>query len=65
MIVNALIGLIHEEGVARVVATEEGNVNMSKKVTMEHCFKVEGKQEITKKKENTEMAALYRKKNYI
>ena len=36
---------------ARVVATEERNVNVSKRVTMEHCFKEEGKQEITKKKE--------------
>ena len=35
--------LIHEEGVARLVATEEKNVNMSKKVMIEHCFKEEGK----------------------
>ena len=45
------MGLIHEGVVARVVATEERNVNMSKRVTMEHCFKEEGKQEITKKRE--------------
>ena len=45
---NALMGLIYEEEMARVVATEERNVNISK-VTMEHCFKAEGKQEITKK----------------
>ena len=41
--------LIHEEGMARVVATEEKNVNMSKRVKIEHCFKEERKQEITKK----------------
>ena len=40
--VNALIGLIRE-GVARTVATEERHVNVSKRVTMEHCFKEEGK----------------------
>ena len=43
-------GLKHKERVVRVVATEERNVNVSKKVTMEHCFKEEGKQEITKKR---------------
>ena len=32
-----------------VVATEKGNVNLNKKVTMGHCFKEEGKQKITKK----------------
>ena len=46
--VNALIGRIHKGGVTRVVATEERNVNISKRVTMEHCFKEEGKQEIAK-----------------
>ena len=49
-IVKALIGLIHEEGVEMVVATEERNLNVSKSVTMEHCFKDEGKQETTKKR---------------
>ena len=63
--IKALIELKHKEGVARVVAREDWNINVSKGVMMEHYFKVEGKQEITKKKENTEMAALYRKKNYI
>ena len=48
--VNALIGLIHEEVVARVVTTEERNVNVSKSVTMKHDFKGDGKQEITKKR---------------
>ena len=33
-----------------MVATEERNVNMSMCVTMEHCFKDEGKQETTKKR---------------
>ena len=47
--VKVLIGLIHEEGVVRVVATEEKNVNMS--VTMEHCFKNKRKQETTKKQQ--------------
>ena len=55
--VNALIGLIHEKGVARVVVTEERNINMSKRVMMEHFFKEEGKQEITKK--NNKMASLH------
>ena len=45
--VKALIGLIHEE---RVVATEERKGNVSKSVSIEHCFKKEGKQEITKKR---------------
>ena len=40
--VNALMGLVQEE-VARVIATDERNVNVSKSVTMEHCFKNEGK----------------------
>ena len=48
--VNALIGQIHEEGVARVVATEERNFNLSKSVMMEHCFKDERKHEIKKKR---------------
>ena len=48
--VNALIGLIREERVAMMVATEERNVNVSESVMMIHCFKEEGKQEITKKK---------------
>ena len=39
--VKAMIGLIHKR-VARVVVTEERNVNMSKSATMEHCFKDEG-----------------------
>ena len=47
--VNALMELIHVEGVTRLKVTEERNVNLSKRVTMEHCFKEEGKQEITKK----------------
>ena len=47
-----MIGLIHREGVARVVATEEKNVNVSKRVLTEHCFKEEGKQGITKKKKH-------------
>ena len=38
-----MIGLIHEEGVARVVVAEEKNVNMSKGVMIKHCFKDEGK----------------------
>ena len=45
--IKALIGLIHEKGVARVLATEERNANINKSVTMEH--KNEGKREITKK----------------
>ena len=48
--VKAMIGLIHEEVVARVVATEEKNLNISKIVTMEYCFKDERKQETTKKR---------------
>ena len=51
-----------------MVATEERNIIVSKSVMMEHCFKEELKQEITKKKENTKMAFLYfqgQKKNYI
>ena len=52
--VNALMGLVQEE-VARVIATDERNVNVSKSVTMEHCFKDEGKEE------NTKMASLYLK----
>ena len=44
-----MIGLIHE-GVARVVATEEKNVNMSKSVMIQCCFNDEGKQETTKKR---------------
>ena len=47
--VKALMGLI-QEGVARVVATEERNVNVSRSVMMEHCFKDEGKKKFTKKK---------------
>ena len=35
---------------ARVVATEERNVNVSKSLIMEYCFKNEGKQEISKKR---------------
>ena len=41
--VNALIELIQEERMARVVATEERNANVCKRVTMEHCFKEERK----------------------
>ena len=42
--IKALIGLKHQGGVARVVATEERYGNVSKSnVTMEHCFKEEGK----------------------
>ena len=37
--IKVLIGLIHEEGVARVIATEERNVNMSKSVTLLCTFK--------------------------
>ena len=48
--IKALIVLIHKEGVARV---EKGNVNVSKTVMMEHCFKNERKQEITKKKKTS------------
>ena len=47
-IIKALKGLKHNGGVARVVATGERNVNVNKRVTMEHCFKEEGKQEIKK-----------------
>ena len=36
--VKVMIDLIHKGGVARVVATEEKNLNMSKSVTMKHCF---------------------------
>ena len=58
--VKALMGLIHEEGVAEVVATEEKNVNMNKSVTMEHCFKNEGKQKTAKKrKTQAKIASLY------
>ena len=32
-----------EGGVTRVEATEKRNVNVSKSVTMEHCFNDEGK----------------------
>ena len=40
---------MHEEEVVRVVATEDRNVNVSKNVMIEHCFKDERKQETTKK----------------
>ena len=46
---KALIGFIHKEEVARVVATEERNFNVSKSVTLEHCFKEERKQELQKR----------------
>ena len=42
-----------------MVASEERNVNVSKNVTMEHCFKDEGKQKTTKKEENTKMPSLH------
>ena len=41
---------IQEGGVARVVVSEERDVNMSKKVMIEHCFKDEVIQETTKKR---------------
>ena len=41
---KAMIGLLHGEGVARLVATEEKKLNISKSVTMEHCFKENSKQ---------------------
>ena len=50
---NALIELIHKEGVARVVATMERNVNVSKSVTMELCFKEEGRKTKNYNKEKT------------
>ena len=40
-----------------MIAIEERNV--SKRVTMKHCFIEEGNQEITKKKKNNMMASLY------
>ena len=46
--IKALIKLNHKEGMGRVVPTEESNVNVSKRVTMEHCFEEKGKQETTK-----------------
>ena len=57
--VIALIVLIHEEEVARVVATEEKNLNRTKSVTMEHCFKNEGKQETTKKRKTPRYCISY------
>ena len=51
--IKALIGLIHKEGLLKVVATEEKNENMNKSVMMEHCFKDEGKQETTKKRKTS------------
>ena len=53
--VNALIALIHEEGVARVVATEEKNVNMSKRKLLQRGRKTGN----YKHKKNTKMASLY------
>ena len=47
---NALIGLMHEGRVTRVIATEKRNVHLSKIVMIEHCFKEKGKHEITKKR---------------
>ena len=46
--IKSLIGLINKKRVERVVATEVRNANVSKNITMEHCFIYEGKQEITK-----------------
>ena len=46
--VEAMIGLIHK-GVVRVLVTGKRNMNMSKSVTMEHCYKDEGKQEKKRK----------------
>ena len=50
---NALIGLIHEKGVARVIAIEERDANVSKSVTMELCFKEEGRKTKNYNKEKT------------
>ena len=51
-----------------MVATEKRNVNVRKSVTMQHCFKEEGKQEINKKRK-TPRWLLYifkdRKLNYM
>ena len=41
---------IHEEGVARVVAAVERNVDISKRVTMEDCLKKEEKQKLQNRK---------------
>ena len=53
-----------QKKVARMIATEERYVNVSKRVMMEHCFKEEGKQEITKKK-ITKMASSSRTEKEI
>ena len=42
-----------------MVAIEERNVNVTKSVMMQYCFKDEGKQETTKKEENTKTASLH------
>ena len=56
------------KGMARVVATDERNVSVGKRVTMEHCSKEEGKQEITKKRKTPRwLLCIFkdRKRNYM